>query len=289
MALDQFTHYLGLQDPTPPSLDFKRNSQDHLRIANALRITPKEVGTMAHRPLKTPASILLSKHVPIQICRTCSAFHHSQTDQKVQVKGWFEYWNFECAKCQRPFSSLVPPRIKIGNPRYEDPVWYDEVLKQARIGAGKLSQFTMHPHRSDVSPAACLELLSMRTGPRPYQTPGVNQLLPRIANPENHCIAEILLPGLSERLNYAPLIPRPWQQARPIKGVVARTILFAALAIFLADPPGAWVKVREQICHLKSREISQWLSRQPVHVAKVLGPTTPKTIINHNVSQLQQL
>jgi hypothetical protein len=289
MELSEFTQYLELHASTAGSLDFDSNSGDRVRIANALRSAPDTIQAMTHRHLKGPAKNLLSKSFPIQICRPCHAFHLAQTNQKVHIKGWVEYWTVECMKCRRAFSSLGPVKLKAGNPRHEDLEWYNATFSLAKIGAKKLLEFAMQPYRTEVSPAACLELLSMRTGPRRHPGTWNNQHLPVIIKSENHCIAEILVPGLSEWLDRVSLIPKPWKQDRPIKDVTARTVLFAGLAILIADLPAGWAKIRERIDHVKTDEVDRWLSKQPSYLADLLSRPDRKSAKTSHVSQLQQL
>ena len=289
MALNQLIEYLQLEASSRASLDYREHPKDCRRIANALRISTKEVDTMTHKPLQGAGKQLLSWPFPIQVCRACDAFHRTQTAQKVQLKGWFEYWTLECAACRRPLSPLTRPKLKIANPQREDPGWYSEILTHSRHGASEVMRYARNPRFFAFSPLACLELLSKRTGPLRYNAYKPNVKLRGILNPENHCIAELLIPGLSDKLDQSPLIPLRWRSDHPTKDVTARTLLLAALALFLANPASAWAKVQERICYTKGVEIDFWLSRQSPHLAQRLSPNPTRTKRAEHVSQLLQL
>ena len=289
MELNQLIEYLQLEASSRASLDYREHPKDCRRIANALRISTKEVDTMTHKPLQGAGKQLLSWPFPIQVCRACDAFHRTQTAQKVQLKGWFEYWTLECAACRRPLSPLTRPKLKIANPQREDPGWYSEILTHARHGASEVMRYARNPRFFAFSPIACLELLSKRTGPPPYKAHKPNVKLLGILNPANHCIAELLIPGLSDKLDQSPLIPSRWRLDRPIRDVTSRTLLLAALAIFLANPASAWAKIQDRICYIKSVEIADWLSGQPQHFSRLLSPDSIRATREYHVSQLQQL
>ncbi len=288
LNFSSFSRNLGLGTTTPSQLDNIATASDHLRIAISLRVSPNEVASMRHKGVKSPERCLLDTHTPIQFCHACRMVHETQTKQIVELKSWFEYWSFECVRCDRLFSSLTALQFSFPNPRYEDPGWYHEVLPHARSGASQLLKYSRHPDRYLISPVMVLELMSMRASPLPYEIPTRDWSFVTAKSSANHCIAEIMIPGLREKLDYAPLIPTLWSVDHPVRNVLARMLLLAALAIFQSDPAGAWARIKGSLSDMRKKDITWWFDRLPNSAAEHLSSASSKIRKRLIVSSLQQ-
>ena len=103
----------------------------------------------------------------------------------------------------------------------------------------------------------------------------------------HHCIAELFVPGLPERLREHPLLPTVWTERQPVRLVTARTILFAAMANFLADPKAAYARIAASLGWTGRSAVERWLLRLPDHEARILAPRGKGGA--GCVSQLQQM
>jgi len=144
------------------------------------------------------------------------------------------------------------------------------------------------PHRESVSPLSILRLLSMRLGPRPSAKPS----LPwpnRQNSVSHHCIAELFLPGLRERLDEHPLVPSLWTERRPVRLVTARTVLYAAMADFMADPRASYGRTVDALVWQRRQAVEQWPEQLPEHSARALDPQRGRSRPGWVVSHLQQM
>jgi hypothetical protein len=283
VSLEHLTRHLGLSTARPAEIDHASTSDDIKRGAAALSVTIAEIRAMVHRPLKTPVQRLRERCSPVQVCTRCRADHARRTDEPVAIKAWFEYWQIECQQCALPFSSPGGPNLNRCNPAREELEWFGQIMPLARRGAAQLKAFVRTPYRPSISPVSILRLLSMRLGPFVAAEP--EPLWADHHHPGDHCIAELFLPGLRERLHRDPLLPTLWTEARPVRLASARSILYAAMAIFMADPRAAYARTVDALGRSRRRAVESWLDHLPDHSARVLHPERahdrPLALVSH--------
>lgn len=78
----------------------------------------------------------------------------------------------------------------------------------------------------------------------------------------SHCIAELFVPGLRERMS-PELIPKAWRASEPIRLVDARTILLAAMAAFFADVRRAFTQITDSASATMTPALNRWLYKLP--------------------------
>jgi hypothetical protein len=274
VSLEHLTHHLDLSVSRPMEIDHASTRNDIERAAAALSVTAAEIRDMIHSPLKMPFIRLREMYLPVQVCTRCRACHARSTAEPVAIKAWFEYWQIECQQCTLPFSPPAGTNINRCNPAREEPEWFGQILPSARRGAAQLKRFVLTRHRPSVSPIAILRLLSMRLGP-PASTEPWLPWPTRRRSGSHHCIAELFLPGLQERLNQHPLVQTLWTERRPVRLVTARTILYAAMANFLADPMAAYRHTVDALAWPRRQAVERWLDQLPEHSVRVLSPQSP--------------
>lgn len=263
VSLERLSQHFGLSVWRPVQIDHASTRDDIKRTATALSVAPAEIRAMVHRPLKTSVGHLREIYRPVQVCTRCRADHVSKANEPVAIMAWFEYWRIECQQCGIPFSAPGGPNLNWSNPAREEPDWFSQILPLARRGAANLASFVRRPYRPLVSPVAILRLLSMRLCT-------FTEITPPPAWTHRHCIAELFLPDRSERLPGHPLLPVPWTKQHPVRLVTARTILFAALAKFLAEPRAAYARIVGALDWPRRRAVEQWLDQQPDYSARML-------------------
>jgi hypothetical protein len=288
VSLEHLTRHLGLSAATRTEIDHASTSDDIQRAAAALSVTAAEIREMVHRPLKTPVRRLRERYSPVQVCTRCRADHLRRTNKPVAIKAWFEYWQIECQQCALPFSAPGGPNLNRSNPAREEPEWFGQIMPLARRGAAQIKAFARMPYSASVSPVAILRLLSMRRGHSILAKPEGTWETPRYADGD-HCIAEFFLPGLRELLHQDSLLPKLWTEQRPVRLVSARTILYAAMANFLAEPGASYSRTVDALVGSRRTAVEQWLRHLPQHSAKILNPQRAHHRGNSLVSHLQQI
>jgi TniQ len=271
VSLEHLTRHLDLSVSRPMEIDHFSTRDDIERTAAALSVTAAEIRDMIHSPLKMPFIRLREMYLPVQVCTRCRADHARSTAEPVAIKAWFEYWQIECQQCMLPFSPPGGTNIYRCNPAREEPEWFGRILPFARKGAAQVKRFVIKPHRALVSPLAILHLLSMRIGPPVLAAPRP-PLPSRSKSLGHHYIAELFLPGLRERLNEHRLLETPWTERRPVRLVTARTILYAALANFMANPRAAYRRTVDALVRPRRQAVEQWLDQLPEYSTRVLSP-----------------
>lgn len=282
VSLKHLAQHVGISAWRPVQIDHTLTRDDIDRTAAALTVTPAEIQTMVHRPLETSVWRLRERYAPVQVCTQCRADHVSKTNQLVTIMAWFEYWRIECQQCNLPFSNPGGPTLNWSNPAREEPEWFNRILPFARRGAAQLATFVRRPHHSLVSPVAVLRLLSMSLKTRTASTP-------RLARKPHHCIAELFLPERPERVSERPMLPGLWTERQPVRLVTARTVLFAALAKFLADPTAAYARIVGALDWRRRIAVERWLGDLPDHSTRILLGSRNGSQSNSGVSHLLQL
>jgi hypothetical protein len=288
VSLEHLTRHLGLSAARPAEIDHASTGDDIKRVAAALSVPVADIRQMVHRPLKTPVRRLRERYSPVQVCTRCRAEYIRRTDKPVAIKAWFEYWQIECQQCALPFSAPGGPNLNRSNPAREEPEWFGQIMPLARRGAARVKAFAHTPYGASVSPVAILRLLSMHLAPSVSTEPKLALDDPHYSG-GHHCIAELFLPGLRERLHQDPLLPTPWTEQRPVRLVTARTILYAALANFLAEPRAAYNRTVDALAWSRRKAVERWLDHLPQHAAQILNPKPEGYQGNDRVSHLQQM
>ena len=282
VSLHHLAQHLGLSAWRPVQIDHALTRDDIERTAAALTVAPAEIQAMVHHPLKTSVWRLRERYTPVQVCARCRADHVSKTNQPVTIMALFEYWRIECQQCSLPFSDPGGPKLKWSNPAREEPEWFKRILPFARQGAAQLVTFVRRPDRSLLSPVAVLRLLSMR-----LNTCGASTLRPTWR--PHHRIAELFLPARSAYVSEHPLLPAPWTKQHPVRLVTARTVLFAAMAKFLADPRAAYARIVGALDWRRRSAVERWWDDLPEHSARILHGISERSQSNSAVSHLQQI
>lgn len=282
VSLERLAQHFGLSAWRPMQIDHTSTRDDIERTAAALTVAPAEIQAMVHRPLKTLVGRLRERYTPVQVCTRCRANHVSKTNQPVAIMSWFEYWRIECQQCSLLFSNPGGPKLNWANPAREEPEWFSRILPFARKGAAHMATFVRRPHRSLVSPLAVLRLLSMRLDTYAASTPRPEWM-------PHHCIAELFLPDRSECVSEQPLLPALWTEQHPVRLVAARTVLFAAMANFLAEPRAAYARIVDALDWRRRSAVKRWLDDQPHHSARILQGSTEGGQSNSGLSHLLQM
>lgn len=289
ISMEHLARHLGLSVWRPVEIDHAATRDDIERTAAALSVAPTAIRDMVHRPLRSPVRRLRERYAPVQICAQCRAEHDRRTNEPVAIMAWFENWRIECQHCALPFSSSGRPNLLRSNPAREAPNWFARILPCARRGAAQLASFVRQPYRARVSPVAILRLLSM-----PLDLSAPTALMRPWAPVDDgagghHCIAELFVPGLRERLREDPLLPMVWTERQPVRLVTARTILFAAMTNFLANPKAAYARIVASLGWTGRSAVERWLLQLPDHEARILAPRGKGGASAGCVSQLQQM
>ena len=102
-------------------------------------------------------------------------------------------------------------------------------------------------------------------------------------------LAEFFLPGLRELLHEASLLSKLWTEQRPMRLASARTILYAAMANFSAEPGASYSRTVDALVGSRRTAVEQWLRHLPQHSAKILNPQRAHDRGNSPVSHLRQI
>jgi hypothetical protein len=269
ISLTHLAQHLGLSTSRSELIDLSLAEADIRRIAAATHSSHADIRRMMHRPRQRAVKALISSQAPIQFCSACRALHASRTTEPVAVKAWFEFWQIECSQCQIPFTPIAKPDLRRCNPAREHPEWFSQILPIARIGGRRLADFARRPLRVVLPPTAVLNLLSMRLRTDTY--PAVHGAGSAPSRWDNyHCLAELFVPGLRERLSEDPLVPGTWTARKPVRLVTARTILFAAMAEFFADATIGFKRVTESATATMMVVVDRWFNGLPPQSRELL-------------------
>lgn len=242
--------HIGLPISRASLIDHGLSRNDLHRAARVLRLEPGELQVMMHvrnRPGLGPSPTV------VQLCLSCQAHHKATTRSPVAIRAWFEFWQIECDSCGRPFSPAGAPKLDRVNPARDEPLWFEDLRRAARIGARKLADFARRPFAAGWSPVIILRLLSMHfdavaaTGGR------------RRGDVPQRRLAELFVPGLAERWR-ANLVPEPWTEERPVRLVTARTILLAGVATAFSDRVAALRVLKSAASHVPHRDFGSLVS-----------------------------
>jgi hypothetical protein len=268
VTLTHLVHHVGLSSLTREQIDTALTEADIRAIAVATRSSAGDIRKMIHRPLSGLAKSLVAGHRPIQFCARCRAHHGATTSLSVALKPWFEYWQIECSQCRIPFEAVVRPDLYLSNPAREDPEWFNRLLPTARAGGARLADFAKRPLHAVITPIAVLNLMSMRLT-RTRWASGLAGYKPDLDRCGSHCIAELFVSGLRERMSQE-LIPHTWTAKDPVRLVAARAILLAAMETFLQDARQAFMKVTHAAPATTAVVVDRWLARLPPHSRQLL-------------------
>ena len=271
VGLEHLAQHLGLSACRAVDIDHVSTPEDIERAAAALSVAPAAIRGMVHRPLKTAVRRLRERYAPVQVCVPCRADHVRHTSEPVVIMAWFEYWRIECPLCRIPFSPNDGPKLDRCNPVREEPNWFAQILPYARRGAAQLATFVRQPYGSSVSPVSILRLLSMRLTHSAFAAPRSTACSAEDDGGGHHCIAELFVAGLEPLLHREPLLPTLWTERRPVRLVTARTILFAAMAKFLADPRAAYARIVRALDRRSRATVDRWFRGLPEHSARVFA------------------
>jgi hypothetical protein len=189
----------------------------------------------------------------LQLCLNCQAHHKATTRSPVAIRAWFEFWQIECGSCGRPFSPTGTPKLDRVNPAREEPLWFEDLRRAARIGARKLAEFARRPFATGWSPVVILCLLSMRFDAVAFAGGRRRGDVPQ------RRLAELFVPGLAERWR-ANLVPEPWTEKRPVRLVTSRTILLAGMATAFSDRAAALRVLKSAASHVPHRDFGALVS-----------------------------
>ena len=268
ITLAHLAHYVGLSASTSQQIDTALTAADIRKVAVATRSSTHEIREMVHRRPRGLARSLVATQLPIQFCTRCRAHHGATTSLPVAIKQWFEYWQIECSQCRIPFKSVVRPNLRLRNPAREDPEWFSQLLPIAKAGGARLADFTKRPPDAALAPTAVLNLVSMRLSVAGWTrvSAGYSHQLDWRGL---HCIAELFVPGLRERMSQE-LIPRTWTVKDPVRLVAARAVLLAAMEIFLQDASQAFTRVTQAAAGTTTATLDRWLGNLPPHSRHLL-------------------
>jgi len=268
VTLAHLARHIGLSASTREDIDTALTQADIRKVAAATRLSASEIREMVHRPFSESAKSLVASQRPIQFCARCRAHHGAATSLPVAIKAWFEYWQIECSQCRTPFESLVRPDLRRCNPAREDPEWFNQLLPAAKAGGARLAGFARRPLNVALAPTAVLNLMSMRLG-LAWWTSGVADYNPHLDWAGSHCIAELFVPGLQQRMSQE-LIPRTWTTKDPVRLVAARAILLAAMEAFLQGAANAFTRVTRAATATTAINLERWLAKLPPHSRQLL-------------------
>lgn len=161
-----------------------------------------------------------------------------------------------------PLSSPGGPRLRQCNPAQEMPHWFAQIRPAARIGADRLRAFARWPHNTALSPVAILCLMSRSIGLGGVQPEA--EVDDDICWPGPHRMAEHFVAGLRDLSQEDSLLRTTWSETKPVRLVMARTILLAAMARFSDDPQGAFSLIRGAGGSAR-HSIERWFSSLPSH------------------------
>jgi hypothetical protein len=280
VSLAHLAHHLGLSASTTRGIDTGLEEADIRSIAAATHCSASQIRLMVHSPLSASVRSLVARQGPIQFCAVCRARHSATTGGSVAIKAWFEYWQIECAQCRVPFESMGRPNLRRCNPAREDPEWFSRLLPAAKSGGARLANFARRPLGVAVTPTAVLNLMSMRLSVKPRASEvGCDD--PYMDWGNSHCIAELFVPGLRERISQ-DLIPKTWTTNAPVRLVAARAILLAAMEAFLEDACQAFRRVTNVASGATTATLNRWFVRLPPHSRQLLhGPGYPSRAVSH--------